>query len=224
VADADGAKVKAALDILNGCVQEIYLHSKELQYLGRETITATLGGTDQLMHYFELPSTVQAVVGPVKLTTRNADQTFTARQMNGVQTKSHCMNYTEYFKTNGKNSTVAYWVDRSAQTGGDRTRIRIYTPVNPFTGETNYSVTLDVEKELPRYTAADCVGTVLIPLPHQYAESLLVPLMKEKAAANPNAVRRDNYPMYQAEAASARVMFGLADPQNPTIDKSGGKP
>ena len=47
--------------------------------------------------------------------------------------------------------------------------------------------------------------------------------MREKAAASPFAARRDNYPMYQAEAAAARAMFEMTDPQNPLLDGTGAK-
>lgn len=213
------AKGSAALDILNGCMQEILLNSKELQYLSRETITVSNINPDAInnLWYYELPENVQAVVGPVIITEENGVGVDTYNKYHGVgvATKSQLMNFSTYYNTPGKQHVYGYWVDRAYQTDGERTRIRIYTNAgNDIAAGPLY---VDVEREALRYRAADCASGTVIPLPHQYAESLLLPLLREAASASPLASRRDSFPMYQTAAASARAMFKLADPQNPAL-------
>lgn len=211
------AKGSAALDILNGCMQEILLNSKELQYLSRETITLQLEVTADAqtgLFYVVLPDTVQAVVGPVRFYVDNNPGISIRHQLIGVSTKSQIMNFNTYYATNGGNTIYGYWIDRAYQATGDRSRIRIY--VSGFFSDAEVAV--DVEREALRYRAADCASGTVIPLPHQYAESLLLPLLREAASASPHASRRDSAPMYQSAAASARKMFRLADPQNPALE------
>ena len=212
------AKGSAALDILNGCMQEILLNSKELQYLSRETITVSDTASDAVngLVYYTLPENVQAVVGPVIITEENGVGVDTYNKFHavGVATKSQLMNFSTYYNTPGKQIVFGYWIDRAYQLDGERTRIRIYTTA---TNEAQGPIYVDVEREALRYRAADCASGTVIPLPHQYAESLLLPLLREAASASPYASRRDSAPMYQASAASARKMFKLADPQNPSL-------
>jgi hypothetical protein len=214
------AKGSAALDILNGCMQEILLNSKELQYLSRETLTVSNLSFDAVndLTYIDLPETVQAVVGPVivKLEVDSSPVVIYGKvALVGVSTKSQLMNFSTYYNTPGKNQLYAYWIDRAYQTDGERTRIRIYFD---YDNEQFTEAYIDVEREALRYRAADCASGTVIPLPHQYAESLLLPLLREAASASPYASRRDSAPMYQTAAASARKMFRLADPQNPSLE------
>ena len=213
------ARGSAALDILNGCMQEIVLNAKELQYLSRETITVATTSVDNVngLTYMDIPENVQAVVGPVvvKLEVTSGPSVFVKAPLVGVSTKSQLMNFSTYYNTNGGNRLYAYWIDRAYQTDGERTRIRIYLD---YDNDQFTEAYIDVEREALRYRAADCASGTVIPLPHQYAESLLLPLLREAASASPLASRRDSFPMYQAAAASARTRFAMADPQNPTLE------
>ena len=212
------ARGSAALDILNGCMQEILLNAKEFQYLSRETITVADTSADAVngLTYMDLPENVQAVVGPVivKLLVASGPSVYVKAPVVGVSTKSQLMNFSTYYNTNGGNRLYAYWIDRAYQTDGGRTRIRIYFD---YDNDQFTEAYIDVEREALRYRAADCASGTVIPLPHQYAESLLLPLLREAASASPLASRRDSFPMYQTAAASARAMFKLADPQNPAL-------
>ena len=209
----DNKKLAQALNIINACLQEIYLNAKQLQYLSNETITVLLTGQDQGMDYFELPDTVQAVVGPVFYNTDD-----TERMIPGLKSKGQVLQWSKLYQTPGKSPVMAYWVESTGQLEGERCNVRLYTPTNPFSGETTVSVTLDIQREIPRYTESDCRNGVRPPLPHKYAESLLLPLIREKASASPHCSRRDSAPLYQADAAAARKLYGMADPQNPAVD------
>ena len=213
------ARGSAALDILNGCMQEILLNAKELQYLSRETISTTTQAVDTTYNilYYELPDNVQAVVGPVMFLAL-VDLPATNRyQCMGVSTKSQLINFSTYYNTPGKQTIIGYYIERGYQLDGERTRIRIYVSSEPAADST-VTLSVEVEREALRYRAADCASGTIIPLPHQYAESLLLPLIREAASASPLASRRDSFPMYQTAAASARAMFKLADPQNPVLE------
>jgi len=210
------ARGTAALDILNGCLQEILLNAKELQYLSRETIDVASGTTDSNngLYYYTLPDNVQAVVGPVLMkTTSGSGSVAIRRQLIGVSTKSQLLNFSTYYNTSGGNTIYGYWIERGYQLSGDRTRVRIYVSA-PITGAT---LRADVERESLRYRSGDCNTGTVIPLPHQYAESLLLPLLREAASASTYASRRDAAPLHQAAAAAARARFAQADPQNPAL-------
>jgi len=213
----DNKKLAQALNIINACLQEIYLNAKQLQYLSNETITVLITGQDETvdpgLDYFELPDTVQAVVGPVHYVTDD-----TQRIIPGLKTRGQVLQFAKLYQTPGKSPALAYFVESTGQLEGERCSLRIYTPLNPFTGETTTSLTLDIQREIPRFTESDCRNGVRLPLPHQYAESLLLPLIREKASASPHCSRRDSAPLYQADAAAARKLYGMADPQNPAVD------
>jgi len=210
------ARGSAALDILNGCMQEIILNAKELQYLSRETIDVSAGTTDSNngLYYYTLPDNVQNVVGPVLLkTTSSVGSVAIRRQIIGVTTKSQLLNFASYYNTGGKTTIYGYFIERAFQATGDRSRVRVYVSASIASA----ILRMDVEREALRYTAADCLAGTVIPIPHQYAESLLLPLIREAASASTFASRRDSFPMYQAAAAAARTRFTMADPQNPAL-------
>lgn len=213
--NSDTPRGRAAFDILNGCMQEIILNAKELQYLSRAEITLLTPLTDAGLTYFDVPDTVQTVVGPVRLLSVATNAAAITRYPTAVQTRGQLLNFSSYYQKRGGSALYAYWVDRSKQSTGDRTRMRVYISPSIPAGETSPTIKMDVETEALRYRSADCVGGTVISLPHQYAESLLLPLLREAAASAPYASRRDSAPMYKDAAAAARARFGLADPQNP---------
>ena len=228
VATADSKKVSSAFNILNGCLQEIYVKAKSLQFLSNETITVSLSlDIPNNLRSGTLPANVQAVVGPAVLKCLNTNDEEVYFKVNGLREKSQIMNYAQYYNANGKAKTAAYYLDRNlTSSGGERTAITVSVPnqaLGPLSDCTPDSITFDVEREIPRFSISDCSKGTPIPMPHQYCESLLLPLMREKAAASPFAARRDNYPMYQAEAAAARAMFAMTDPQNPLLDGTGAQ-
>lgn len=213
----DTPRGRAAMDILNGCLQEIILNAKEMQYLSRETITVLLYDFDPIrpeIVFYEIPNNVQALVGPVTIKTIATNLSIIARQAVGVSTKSQLYNFSNFYNTGGNRSFYGYWVDRAFQSSGDRTRIRVYLSEEIVDGV----LVADVEREALRYRASDCVNGTVIPLPHQYAESLLLPLLREAACASTYASRRDSFPMYQTAATAARTRYKLADPQNVALE------
>lgn len=232
VAGSDSKKVNAAMNILNGCLQEIYVKAKSLQFLSNETISVSLSlDIPNNMRVGTLPANVQAVVGPASVMgTYDGDEY--KMKVQGVREKSQILNFHQYYNANGKPNITGYFIDRGlTSSGGERTAITVMVPNIPILPDALLpgqemipeEITFDVEREIPRFSISDCLKGTPIPMPHQYCESLLLPLMREKAAASPFAARRDNYSMYQAEAAAARAMFEMTDPQNPLLDGTGAK-
>jgi hypothetical protein len=71
---------------------------------------------------------------------------------------------------------------------------------------------LSVTLEAPRYTAGDLAGCPLLPIPHRYVESLLLPIARYRAASFYHFEQPDRMPQIEAEYAEAARAIGLADP------------
>jgi hypothetical protein len=105
---------------------------------------------------------------------------------------------------------VAYHIERVNQSGNDPSLARFHVAPIPASETT---VVLDVVFESPRYTWDDYVNRTMIPIPHRYAESLLLPVLRFYASnfwlfsGSPETKQ-----MLAAEYAEVARQIGLADP------------
>lgn len=208
--------VERALNDINGAIQTVWNRAKERTYWTNETLTLTfaMAATSQA-----LTDTIQNVVGPCR---RSDDKT----PLIPTGTLAELEGFSLLF-LDGEVPTepVAYHIDREAQTGNDPAKCTLHIYPGP-SEETNFL--LDVVKEAPRYSVSDLDTCPIVPIPHRYAETLLLPIVRYKAStywlfANPETAESIN-----REYAQAMLSLGLADPLpgnsgDNKPDREGGK-
>ena len=104
---------------------------------------------------------------------------------------------------------AAYFVERTSQTGSDPAKATVHVAPTP---SANTHVLLDVVKEAPRYTWTDYKNCTALPIPHQYVESLLLPLCRFKASSYRLFVNSGDKDSIIQEYRMAMNQLGLNDP------------
>jgi len=91
-------------------------------------------------------------------------------------------------------------------------------PVPSATG----TLKVPVIKEPPTYTADDLCGTSPTPpVPHQYHESILLPLCRMNVTTHPSFARhKDKLTQIEADYLRALTLLGLSDPRKPKPEDS----
>lgn len=74
------------------------------------------------------------------------------------------------------------------------------------------SFLLDVVKEAPRFYPSDLLTCPIIPIPHRYVETLLLPVAKYLASSYYLFRQPENKATIDREYQRAAVSLGLADP------------
>jgi hypothetical protein len=119
------------------------------------------------------------------------------------------------------NEPVAYHVERIKQSSDDPARCILH--VSPAVSGGNVSLLLEVVKEPPRYTMDDLTSCPLVPIPHQYAETLLIPIIRYNASSYYLFTAADGSQKETIDRGyqQAMISLGLADP-NP-VKEGGGE-
>lgn len=111
---------------------------------------------------------------------------------------------------------MAYWTEalRNTASGAtDSTVVNIWFAPQPDTG---YTATLDVIRKPPVYTADQLCGTSpVIPVPHEYAESIFMPLVRWTLMTHPKWYKHDLEAQVQAQYERALRLLGFEDPRRP---------
>ena len=117
---------------------------------------------------------------------------------------------------------MAYHVDRLKQSADDPARCVFH--VTPAVAGDSVSVLLEVVKECPRYTVDNLTSCPLVPIPHQYAETLLIPIIRYQASSYYlfTATDQTQKETIDREYQQARISLGLADPNPAMAAKEGG--
>jgi hypothetical protein len=95
------------------------------------------------------------------------------------------------------------------------------TPAQPLalfapTPDQSYTAILDVIRTPPLYTMAQLCGTSPeIPVPHQYTESIFLPLCRWNLMSHPKWYKAELRPQVQAEYERAISLLTQADPRRP---------
>jgi hypothetical protein len=201
--------VDRAITDINSALQLVWNNADERDYWTNETVTLTF---DDGESEAGLPDEVQNVVG----TCRRAD---TNRPLTPVGTVGELESFADLY-LDGETLTepVAYHIERTKQSGVDPARCVLHiTPA--AVGEVEIKV--EVVKEAPRYTMDDLGDCPLVPIPHQYAETLLIPIIRYNASSYYlfKALDPAQKETIDREYQQAMISLGLADP-NPV--KKGG--
>ena len=198
----DFAKARALTD-LNTALQLVWSNADGNDYWTNETLTITLADTEDS---YDLPDSIQNVKGPCR---RND----TKQPLAAIGSISEFESFVDlYLDGDAASGPVAYHIETMAQVGEDpaKTVFRI----TPAVSGTSVAFLLDVVKEAPRYTTSDLVSCPAVPIPHRYAETLLIPIIRYHASSYYlfEALDPKQKETIDREYQQARQQLGLGDP------------
>jgi hypothetical protein len=201
---------------LNAALQIIYSSpGKESFY--SETEEITLDVTTHLTGSYTLPDSVASILGPVRYQATGAPLIPIASRgeydiFGPVYLGSATMG-----ATTGR--PVAYFVDSRRDPDddlGDAKEISILFQPVPTGAEDGLVIELDVRNEPPRYTVADFTDnpTTIVPIPDQFAESILLPLVRMGLMTASGWISDTEVamlPNFEREGQRALAMLGITD-------------
>jgi hypothetical protein len=193
---------EAAINTLNQSLQLLWslAQSAQRDYFTRRTLTITLapGQTE-----IELDN-IQNVIGHVRL----AD---TKRPLRLLSSRTQIDQFADIFGQTTTNQPVAFFVERLNSSQPDACRVILHITPAPTTPT---DVLADVVYECPRYILKDYCTCPPIPIPHRYAESVLLPIARKLAMSSeyykPTPERTASI---NEEFALALKTLGVVDPQ-----------
>jgi hypothetical protein len=157
---------------LNSALQLIWSKGHRLlDYYTRQTITATITANSNNV---VLSDSVSAVLGPVK---RVSD----GLGLRPIRTRGEYDSFASIYAGSLTALTgappQAYFIDekRPDPDASDSTKITLFVVPSPTA---NTSVSLEVSLKAPAFTTADYASSTAIPIPHNYAETLLLPIAR----------------------------------------------
>jgi len=162
---------------------------------------------------YDLPDTVRAVVSPARLTSDN-------RQLHPVATEFEILNFAALHGGSASVSRpLVYLVHTVKQDEVDATKIQIWVAPTPTASDT---LRVEVERELDIFENEDfCADSAAtIPMPHQYVESILVPMVAYNMSRSLWFDKKDLLPVLEADHIVALRRAGLTDPRIPSVTNS----
>lgn len=193
--------LERALNDLNASLQTVWNHADERNYWSSDTLTLTLadGASSQ-----DLGDDIQNVVGPC----RRADN---RRPLALIGTIGELETFTDiYLDGESAVEPLAYHIERMNQLGNDPAKC-VFHVVPPVSGD-SMSFLLEVVKEAPRFNRSDLTTCPIIPIPHRYVETLLLPIAKYHASSFSLFIANDQRDAINRDYQQARIDLGLADP------------
>jgi len=209
--DKATAAVKArALTDINAALQLMAEAGED--FYGREEITVTLATGNGI---YVLPKTVQSVLDPVY---RAADGV----PLRKLASRGQAQVYQQLFAggTYGGISSgrpLAYFVESLRDTDNvtgaeDNVKVRLHVLPPPGASHTG-NLVLNVISEAGTLTEDDLEDdTKKVPVPHKYAESILLPLVRWNATTSHFFVAKDMLDRYREDYRQAITLLGMADP------------
>lgn len=157
---------------LNSALQLIWAKGHRLlDYYTRQTITATITANSNNV---VLSDSVSAVLGPVN---RVSDKV----GLRPIRTRGEYDSFASIYAGSLTALTgappQAYFADQERPTpdSADSTKITLFVVPSPTT---NTSLSLEVSIKAPAFTTNDYTNSTVIPMPHNYAETLLLPIAR----------------------------------------------
>jgi len=170
---ADDIKDRAISDI-NAALQVIYSRAGHLDYFNKQTITVSVGAG---VVKKELPNTIQQVLGTVRRkATENAP---TSVPLTPLTSLAEAMQFGELYAGTGT-APYAYYIDTRAQ--AEANVVQSLLMLAPVPTSTVY-VDIEVAMAAPRYTWRDVELATPLQLPSTYAETLLIPIVRQRATS-----------------------------------------
>jgi len=157
---------------LNSALQLIWSKGHRLlDYYTRQTITATITANSNNV---VLSDSVSAVLGPVKRVSDNVG-------LRPIRTRGEYDSFASIYAGSLTALTgappQAYFADQERPTpdSADSTKITMFVVPSPTT---NTALSIEVSLKAPAFTTADYASSTAIPIPHNYAETLLLPIAR----------------------------------------------
>ena len=195
----DFAIARAIKDV-NAALQLVWNNADARSYWSSSTLTLTFA-TDEDSQ--DLPDNIQKVVGPCRIES-------TRRPLAIIATIGELESFASlYLEGDSATEPVAYHIERLNQTGNDPAKTILRVTPAP-TEETD--ILLEVINEAPRFTANDLGSCPIVPIPHTYVESLLLPIARYQASSFYLFRKADQKPTIDREYQQAMISLGLADP------------
>jgi hypothetical protein len=190
-----------AINDINTALQLVWNNAEGRDYWSNSTLTLQFDDGDSS---YDLDDSVQNVVGPCRISTSK-------RVLAPIRTISEYEEFSSIY-TDGETETnpIAYFIDRLNQAGGDPAKcVLMVTP--PVSGA-SISLLLDVVLEAPRFDVNDLSTCPIIPIPHNYIETLLLPIARYQAAAYYLFRQPDQKESIERAYQQAIVSLGLSNP------------
>lgn len=195
--------ITRALNDLNSALQAVWNQADERSYWTNVTLTLSLTDGESSK---ELPENVQNVVGHC----RRADN---RRPLVLVGTMGEIENFEDlYMGGQTAGEPVGYYVNRTRASGMNEDPAKCIIMFAPQVQGTTLGILVDVVLEAPRYTKYDLLNGPVIPIPHSYAESLLLPIARYLASSFYLFRSPESKESIDREYLQARMALGMADP------------
>lgn len=201
--------IDRAIGDINSAMQTVWNQADKQDYWSSETLTLTFADTEDSQ---ALPDDVQNVVGPC----RRSDN---ERPLAIIGTIGELGTFSDlYLDGETTDEPIAYHIERGNQTGEDPVAMTLR--ITPAVAGASIDFLLDVVREAPRYMVGDINLDPAIPIPHRYAESLLLPIVRYNASSFWLFNNNESKPTIDRDYNMAMSAIGLADP-SPAKEKEG---
>jgi hypothetical protein len=202
IKNAPGFAIERAITDVNAALQMIWNHASDRSYWTTETLVLSLADGETSI---DLPDSIQNVTGPCRRTSNK-------RPLVPVGTMGELDTFSDlYLDSIPVDEPVAYHIERMAQSGNDPARCILH--VTPEAQNETVALELEVVMEAPRFSPEDLNSCPLLPIPHQYVETLLVPIVRYRAAGFTMLFNRpERQEVIDREYGESRLALGLADP------------
>lgn len=190
-----------ALAVINGAFQVMYSQAHRLDYFNRVPVTVTMPAAGSLT----LDQDIQAVHGPVRMDGLDLRKVDTLAQFDNLGT---------YYFGDGGDPTepMFYYIDPARQAALDSVQITLRVWPAPAS---DAAATFEATREPPRFTDYSAAAAEILPVPHKWVETVLLPLCRQRATADSLFKHQSVKPEIDAQYARALQILGLADPDKP---------
>lgn len=164
---------------------------------------------------YTLDQTVQDVLGPVKANDATP-------HLRPIKDRGDFDNYATRFKKALTNSSSnarpeAYFLERLFRDAADSALIKMLLTPAP---DAVYTIDMEASTEAPSFTLAEIDSAVALPIPHQYVETVLLPIARMNVTRSHYFLadeRPTELQKMEQDFIAARKQIGDTDPQLPHL-------
>ncbi|MBE2178872.1 MAG: hypothetical protein IAE97_00165 [Chthoniobacterales bacterium] len=200
---------RRALHDLNAAAQMVWTACVDLGFIGKTTheISYSQGQASAT-----LSRTVQTVLGNVRV----GD----GPPLMKLATRSQWQNFAVSFGISS-GPPLAWFADSHGQPKSDSIAVKLHLAPAPPEAVT---VKLDVIEDCPRYLWQDYIERTALQIPHQYAESCLLPICRYLASGSGLFNKPDLKAQIDADYKTALGILRITDPEQEEQDRTNAKP